>query len=187
MIDRQLRDGHRMLSPVPNKRRRSQRSSTGKIAKSKPQRADGTHVSGKRSSMYGRFSRPSDGSINAMGVADHVLESVSGHLLRRMLEHYSHIRLDAKRQALDALDAARRNAARHENGDGDSSKGKEEAPDEGGIDALVEVPDDLTSQSRHSLRLSGSPPSGKLMIPLERRDVRVVEGARLEIGSARAC
>jgi integrase len=26
-----------------------------------------------------------------MGVADHVLESISGHLSRRMLEHYSHI------------------------------------------------------------------------------------------------
>jgi integrase len=37
-----------------------------------------------------------------MGVADHVLESISGHLSRRMLEHYSHIRIDAKRQALDA-------------------------------------------------------------------------------------
>ena len=51
-----------------------------------------------------------------MGVADHVLESISGHLSRRMLEHYSHIRIDAKRQALDALDAARRAAAH--NGDG---------------------------------------------------------------------
>jgi hypothetical protein len=39
-----------------------------------------------------------------MGVADHVLESISGHLSRRMREHYSHIRIDAKRQALDALD-----------------------------------------------------------------------------------
>ena len=29
-----------------------------------------------------------------MGVADHVLESISGHLSRRMLEHYSHIRID---------------------------------------------------------------------------------------------
>ena len=44
----------------------------------------------------------------------------------------------------------------------------------------VEVSDDLTSQSRHSLLLQGSPPSAKLLIPLERRDVRVVEGARLE-------
>jgi hypothetical protein len=115
-----------------------------------------------------------------MGVADHVLESISGHLSRRMLEHYSHIRIDAKRQALDALDAARRNAAPNGNGDGDSSKGKEDAPAEGGIDALVEVAGELTSQSRHSLRLSGFAPAGKLLIPLERRDVRVVEGARLE-------
>src|SRR5262245_42093112 len=42
-----------------------------------------------------------------MGVADHVLESISGHLSRRMLEHYSHIRIDAKRQALDALEIGR--------------------------------------------------------------------------------
>src|SRR4029079_13096769 len=109
-----------------------------------------------------------------------VLESISGHLSRRMLEHYSHIRIDAKRQALDALDAARRNTAPNGNGDGNSNKGNEETPDEGGMDALVEVSDELTSQSRHSLRLSGSPPHGKLLIPLERRDVRVVEGARLE-------
>ena len=97
-----------------------------------------------------------------------------------MLEHYSHIRIDAKRQALDPLDAARRNAAPDGNGDGDSSKGKEEAPDEGGIDALVEVSDEFTSQSHHSLRLSGPLASSKLLIPLQRRDVRVVEGARLE-------
>ncbi len=38
------------------------------------------------------------------GRADHVLQSISGHLSRRMLEHHSHIRIDARRQALDALD-----------------------------------------------------------------------------------
>jgi hypothetical protein len=54
------------------------------------------------------------------------------------------------------------------------------------IETIVEVTDDLTSQSRHSLLLQGSPPSGKLLIPLNRRDVRVVEGARLEIDSGRA-
>jgi hypothetical protein len=127
-----------------------------------------------------------------MGVTDHVLESISGHLSRRMLEHYSHIRIDAKRQALDALDAARRAAAG--NGNVDGAKEAE-------IETVIDVPDELTSQSRHSLRLSGSPPSGKLLIPLEhhphahrtrvgdpgRRDVRVVEGARLEIDSAHAC
>ncbi len=106
-----------------------------------------------------------------MGVADHVLESISGHLSRRMLEHYSHIRIDAKRQALDALDTARRAAVGNGNGDG---------VNEAEIATIVEVGDDLTSQSRHSLLLQGSPPSGKLLIPLARRDVRVVEGARLE-------
>jgi hypothetical protein len=55
-----------------------------------------------------------------MGVADHVLESISGHLSRRMLEHYSHVRIDAKRQALDALDAARRSPAHNGGGNGDA-------------------------------------------------------------------
>ena len=107
-----------------------------------------------------------------MGVADHVLESISGHLSRRMLEHYSHIRIDAKRQALDALDNLRRG--------GDGANGNVKRANDGEIATIVDVADDLTSQSRHSLLLSGSPPSGKLLIPLERRDVRVVEGARLE-------
>ena len=122
-----------------------------------------------------------------IGVADHVLESISGHLSRRMLEHYSHIRIDAKRQALDALDAARRGEA----GNGNAGNGNAEGVSAPEIETVVEVSDDLTSQSRHSLLLQGSPPSGKLLIPLrtarperaervEGRDVRVVEGARLE-------
>jgi hypothetical protein len=82
------------------------------------------------------------------------------------------IRIDAKRQALDALDDLRRGSDAV-NGNGKPANGAE-------IATIVEVADDLTSQSRHSLLLQGSPPSGKLLIPLERRDVRVVEGARLE-------
>ena len=39
-------------------------------------------------------------------------------------------------------------------GDGETANAAE-------IEAVVEVPDDLTSQSRHSLLLSGSPLSGK--------------------------
>ena len=107
------------------------------------------------------------------GRGGHVLESISGHLSRRMLEHYSHIRIDAKRQALDALDAARRATAPNGDGNGDGANETE-------IQTVVEVGDDLTSQSRHSLVLRGSPPAGKLLIPLARRHVRVVEGARLE-------
>ena len=109
-----------------------------------------------------------------MGIADHVLESISGHLSRRMLEHYSHIRIDAKRQALDALDEQRSRGLHEPNGD--------EAPS---IETMIEVSEELTSQLRHSLVLQGDPPSGKLLIPLARRDVRVVEGARLEIALAR--
>jgi integrase len=41
------------------------------------------------------------------GVADHVMESITGHLSRRMLEYYSHVRIEAKREALDALEARR--------------------------------------------------------------------------------
>ncbi|MCZ6752857.1 MAG: tyrosine-type recombinase/integrase, partial [Acidobacteria bacterium] len=46
-----------------------------------------------------------------MGVPDHVIESITGHLSRRMIEHYSHVRIDAKRKALEDLDAWREEAA----------------------------------------------------------------------------
>jgi hypothetical protein len=109
-----------------------------------------------------------------MGVADHVLESITGHLSRRMLEHYSHIRIDAKRQALDALDVQRGRVLPDAGNGGAPENGDAE------IEAIIEAPESVTSQSRHSLTLSGSPPHGKLLIPFKRRDVRVVEGARLE-------
>ena len=47
-----------------------------------------------------------------MGVPCYVMESITGHLSRRMLEHYSHIRLQAKREALDKLDARRAEATK---------------------------------------------------------------------------
>ena len=56
----------------------------------------------------------------------------------------------------------------------------------GEIPLLLALAEGLTSRSRHSLLLQESPPSGKLLIPLERRDVRVVEGARLESESGDA-
>ena len=96
-----------------------------------------------------------------MGVADHVLESISGHLSRRMLEHYSHIRIDAKRQALDALDV-QRGRVLPEAGDGNGGD-----PQNAEIKTVTDVPESVTSQSRHSLLLSGLPPSGKLLIPLQ--------------------
>ena len=47
-------------------------------------------------------------------------------------------------------------------------KGNGKPANDAEIETIVEVADDLTSQSRHSLLLQGSPPSGKLSIPLER-------------------
>ena len=82
-----------------------------------------------------------------MSVADHVLESTSDQLSRRMLEHYSHIRIDAKRQALDAQDEQHGRVLPQDNSGEDCE-----------IDAIIETCEDLTSQSRHSLTLSGSPP-----------------------------
>jgi len=38
------------------------------------------------------------------GEADLTIMSIAGHISRRMLEHYSHIRMDAKRQALESLE-----------------------------------------------------------------------------------
>jgi integrase len=46
-----------------------------------------------------------------MGVPDSVLKSIAGHITQRMLDHYSHIRVTAKRQALDGLDAFRADEA----------------------------------------------------------------------------
>ena len=82
---------------------------------------------------------------------DHVLESISGHLSRRMLEHYSHIRIDAKRQALDALDEARRggdkNGSTSRGGGGDTNGSRNEPANAGGqIPLLVALFGWLTSQ-----------------------------------------
>ncbi|MGH8636009.1 MAG: hypothetical protein ACREUZ_02630 [Burkholderiales bacterium] len=45
------------------------------------------------------------------GEPDHAVESITGHLSRRMLEHYSHIRLNAKKAALDRLHEAAKTAS----------------------------------------------------------------------------
>jgi len=38
------------------------------------------------------------------GVPDHTLMAIAGHVSREMLEHYSHIRMEAKRDAVASLD-----------------------------------------------------------------------------------
>ncbi len=49
-----------------------------------------------------------------MGVPDHVMESITGHLSRRMLEHYCKIRLEPKRKVLEELDARREESLKQE-------------------------------------------------------------------------
>ena len=43
-----------------------------------------------------------------MGLSDMTIMGIAGHVSREMLEHYSHIRLDAKRKALEGLDTSLR-------------------------------------------------------------------------------
>ena len=45
---------------------------------------------------------------------------------------------------------------------GDGANGNGKPANDSEFETIVEVADDLTSQSRHSLLLQGSPPSGKL-------------------------
>jgi intergrase/recombinase len=41
------------------------------------------------------------------GVPEQTLMAIAGHVSREMLEHYSHIRMQAKRDAVAALEAPR--------------------------------------------------------------------------------
>ena len=46
------------------------------------------------------------------GVADQTLMAIAGHVSKSMLDHYSHVRLQARRSAVDALvDTIRQDAA----------------------------------------------------------------------------
>ena len=95
------------------------------------------------------------------GVPDHVMESISGYLSRRMLEHYSRVRLQAKREALDALEARRE--ARFEEIASKSSAQRGTA-----------------SQFPSHYLVDCDADASKLLIYIMRRDGRVAEGARLE-------
>jgi integrase len=47
-----------------------------------------------------------------LGTPDSVLKSLAGHLTQRMLDYYSHIRLKAKRHALEGLESVREEEVR---------------------------------------------------------------------------
>jgi len=42
-------------------------------------------------------------SLAESGASDSTIMAIAGHVSRRMLERYSHVRMEAKRKALDAL------------------------------------------------------------------------------------
>ena len=48
--------------------------------------------------------------ISESGAGDEVIMSIAGHVSRAMLSRYSHVRMEAKRRALDEI-AARQRAA----------------------------------------------------------------------------
>ena len=37
------------------------------------------------------------------GASEQTIKAIAGHVSQRMLDHYSHIRLEAKRRVLDAM------------------------------------------------------------------------------------
>jgi integrase len=52
--------------------------------------------------------------LSESNASEQTIMSIAGHLSRQMLEHYSHVRLEAKRNALDALSAKPAKATRGE-------------------------------------------------------------------------
>jgi hypothetical protein len=48
--------------------------------------------------------------LSETGAGDEVIMSIAGHVSRAMLSRYSHVRMEAKRRALDEI-AARQDAA----------------------------------------------------------------------------
>jgi len=50
-----------------------------------------------------RFKTSGITELAESGAPDSVIQSLAGHLSRRMMDHYTHTRLAAKREAVDAL------------------------------------------------------------------------------------
>ena len=102
---------------------------------------------------------------DASGAA--VLDTISGHLSRRML--------DAFLSTSGSTRSGTRSMGWTICGEPDDTANGPNGSQQRGTPksrTIVEVADDLTSQSRDSLLLQGSPPSGNLLIPLARRDGR---------------
>ena len=57
--------------------------------------------------------------------SDQTIMSIAGHVSPRMLAHYSHVRVEAKRNALDALSASTVNMTVKRQPEGNDSQGKQ--------------------------------------------------------------
>jgi integrase len=63
-----------------------------------------------------RFHDPRHSAITKLSesqASDQTIMAIAGHLSREMLEHYNHVRLAAKRAALEAISTALPNAPAH--------------------------------------------------------------------------
>jgi hypothetical protein len=60
--------------------------------------------------LWGRKTREVQAELAESGAGDEVIMSIAGHVSRAMLSRYSHVRIKAKRRALDEI-AARQRAA----------------------------------------------------------------------------
>ncbi len=49
------------------------------------------------------YNKQQSAELAEMGLSDQTIMSIAGHVSQEMLAHYSHIRLDAKRNALEGL------------------------------------------------------------------------------------
>jgi Phage integrase family len=56
--------------------------------------------------------------------SDQTIMAIAGHVSHRMLAHYSHVRMEAKRSALDALSAPFASVRRSNEGSTEDSKGE---------------------------------------------------------------
>ena len=51
-----------------------------------------------------------------------VIQSIAGHVTKKMLDRYSHVRLEAKRKALEAVEESREEKRQHQNRQSDSER-----------------------------------------------------------------
>ena len=87
--------------------------------------------------------------------SDATIMSIAGHVSRQMLEHYSHVRLDLKRKALDGL-ATRPGNSRGKTGSHDTNR--DTTATAGGIDQKVSYRKDWSGREDLNLRPPGPEP-----------------------------